>query len=323
MNSEISTFQFYSLCVISALAWSALPVAVVLGGSSESVWFQICAVSLGYSLFFFIWLKINQPGLASIEGIKNAIKEISEHKGLLLAQRCGLPCFLLAAAYTDPAVAAVIVETWIMWYVAIELKKSEHHISMADKLKTSGLLCMGIIGVAGVTYSQYGTIALGVGWGGAIVVTICAALQGHNVRTSLQHGEKISDKINEGNAVGGSVLAVGVASSLIFVVSSCVHIGLSVSGSVSLLPSAVQMLWSLPVWLIVAPYALLSARKMNHIRNNSHVGANLIYHIAAPMALLWLWAAGTEIHYPQAMIAGTALIVLSAFLANFRKTAIG
>ena len=314
--------RLYALCCFSAFSWSVIPVALVLGGRSDSVWFQICALSFGYSCFFYIWLRVKQPALVTGLSIKTAAKEIADNKFLLCLQRCGMPCYLLIASYTDPVVAGVIIETWIIWYVSLELRKSDRQVEPSEKIKIAGLLCMGILGVAGVAYSQYGSVSFNVGWIAVPLVILCAATQGYNVRTSLQHGHQISQKMKNGDSVGGAILAVGIATSAIFAISLCVHIGLSISGSVKLLPSLSQMLWSLPVWLVFAPYALMSARQINHIRNEKNVGVNLIYHIAAPMALLWLWAAGSKIYYPQAMIAGTTLIVLSAFLANFRQTAI-
>ena len=200
-SSTISTAKLYGLCAVSTAIWSLFPVIITLGGGSRSVWLQVALVSLSYSAFFWFWLRRNDSRFATWQAVKLAASEIAAHRGLLLAQRSSMAIYLLAVAYADPAVAAVLMETWILWYMLAEFRTAT--ISTADRSRMLGLLALGLLGVAGVVYSQYGTVSLSSGWAAAAIVLACSCLQGTNLKTSLGHGANIAEKLESRNAVGG------------------------------------------------------------------------------------------------------------------------
>ena len=115
-DGNITTPRLYALCGVSTLIWSVYPTVIVLSGGSSSIWFQIALLSLSISCFFWFYLKKTNRYFVSKEAIKYGIKEIISNRGILFVQRFGLVGYLLVAAYADPAVAAVLMETWLMWY---------------------------------------------------------------------------------------------------------------------------------------------------------------------------------------------------------------
>lgn len=206
-GSSVSTAKLYGFCAVSTAIWSLFPVVITLGGGSSSAWLQVALVSVSYSGFFWVWLRRTDPRFATLQAAKIAANEIVSHKGLLLIQRASMPVYLLAAAYADPAVAAVCMETWILWYMLAEFRGSG--IAAADRTRMAGLLALGLLGVAGVVYAQYGTVSLSGGWAAAAIVLACSCLQGTNLRSSLGHGKAVAAKLGSTNAVGGGVLVGG------------------------------------------------------------------------------------------------------------------
>ena len=316
-TSKLSTLQLYGFCSVSTFIWASFPVVITLGGGSESAWLQVALMSLSYSAFFWVWLRRTDGCFATRKAVKIAVKEIAAHKGLLLIQRVSLPAYLLAAAYTDPAVSAVLMETWILWYMISEFRSSG--IAAADRARMLALLVLGLLGVAGVVYAQYGTVSLTSGWVAAAIVLACSFLQGANLKSSLDHGESVAAKLCSKNAVGGSALSVGLCSLVIGFVALAVHVWLAARGATVWLPTARQMAWSFPMWTLIAPYAFIALRNLNYHRATEQIGINLAYHFSAPLSLLGLWAVGARIYHPWVMAAGTLLIVTSAFIAGLRK----
>ena len=198
-----------------------------------------------------------------------------------------------------------------------EFRKAK--FSTAYKIKMLFLLLLGVVGVAGVVYSQYGSVSLTTGWISALCVIVCACLQGINVGTSLEHGNSIATKIGTGNAIYGSILAVGLCTFVTGSIALCIHIAQSVFTGSLLIPSAQQLAVSIPAWIILPPWCFIALRKVNHYRTDNQISINLIYHAAAPLSLTWLWISGQPVYHPRAMIAGTILIIAVAFLGNITR----
>ena len=281
---------------IATISWSLYALGTSLSNAGNNLLaFTVIVTftsSLSLALYLYVFKReyLNQQEWSNFIDIIKASHKIQGNsrftqfwnKHLLLsiiAGRCAPFIFAWGTKYIDTAVAAVIHETWIIWYIIMHLldKNDETNTSVKRKpLPTIIFIIFAFLGVAFVLFSREGVIDRTINIG-IIIILFGAVMAAVNTNRSLKFGEIASDYYQENSEktdayIEGSsderklvhtIMIIATANIIVGAATSAIIIFQSIFTSNTLIPeiSINELYWSMATGFIVIGFTVLFLRK--------------------------------------------------------------
>lgn len=323
---------------LSALLWSLMPITIALSKADNNpfLFFAVFGFSEVFGLaVYLLYLSIRHKELKlfryyiSPENVErdNKTKTIII---LSLAGHLGTLFFAWSTRYIDVAIATVIYELWLIWFVLFwgkDINDSEKKVNI--DYRSWIYLTIAIVGIFFVNISQKGTISKFANWGTllALLSSLLAAMQ---TLGPLKYGEitskkyfrdknyfKISEKNKEIVSVFYTILIIAVTLFVVATISVLTFILLSESNFGTFNYDLENFFGALIGGLIIGCLTFIFNRKGNIIAKD-YPDINAIIYITPVLAILWLLLARQiEINRPDMFIIGAVLIIAINLFINF------
>ena len=340
--------------LFGTLSWSVLPLAIELSkaGGSPLIFFTVLGISGAIGLTIYVAIFHNSyfnfsefkkfiSGLRgnTISNSSNIFVKIWEKHVFIFAQigRFGLLLYAWSTRYLDTAIAAMLYEAWVIWFIL--LRSADKQIEEKNKILKYGyqsyiLLGFALIGFGFVQYSQTGEVLFVINWG--IILGIFGSfLEALKVERPLKFGENIA---KDDNAIAGKIANNSKSDQTklvhtIFLNAITAVIGSIISGIIVLFQGFVSetgfsnyilqelqgMHWVALYGLFLGSASIICIRKANIVTDSLEV--NSITNLA-PISTLLLLVFFTDINLsrPDTFILGAMIIIISNTLLNTQKT---
>lgn len=301
---------------IATISWGLYPLGISLSNAGDNLLAFTVIVTLTSSMSLIMYLLIfkrrylNRSEWSNFIDIIKAKHDIESNsrftgfwnKHLLLAVvigRCGDYIFAWGTRYIDTAVATVIFETWIIWYIIMHLlDKNDWPATTLKKglLPTFVFIFFAFLGVTFVVFSQEGIIDITINIG--IIITLSGAvINAANTDRSIKFGEIASKNYSEKNLKANdseerrlvyTLLIIATANIIVGSSTSAIMIAQSIFARNKLIPniSMIELYWSMATGFIVIGFTVLFLRKALVAAVSQEV---LSIHYFAPfLALIFL-----------------------------------
>lgn len=278
---------------IATISWGLYPLGISLSNAGNNLLAFTVIVTLTSSISLAIYLAIFKRKYLNRKEFDNFTSAISFkrevhgdswlkrfwNKHLLLAMvigRCGDYIFAWGTRYIDTAVATVIFETWVIWYIIMHLLDKNDKPSYTLKkglLPTFIFILFAFLGVAFVVFSQDGLIDITINIG-IIIILSGAVINAANAYRSIKFGEIASDKYYKENKNSDAedyderklvytLMIIATANIIVGASTSIIIIFQSIFTSNKLIPdiSIIELYWSMATGFIVIGFTVLFLRK--------------------------------------------------------------
>ena len=301
---------------IATISWGLYPLGVSLSNAGDNLLAFTVIVTLTSSMSLIMYLLIfkrrylNRSEWSNFIDIIKAKQDIQSNsrftqfwnKHLLLAiviGRCGDYIFAWGTRYIDTAVATVIFETWVIWYIIMHLlDKNDRPTTTLKKglLPTFVFIFFAFLGVAFVVFSQEGIIDITINIG-IIIILLGAVINAANTDRSIKFGEIASENYSKKNLEANNSEERRLVYTLMIIATANIIVGSSTSAIIisqsiftrnKLIPniSMIELYWSMATGFIVIGFTVLFLRKALVATVSQEV---LSIHYFAPfLALIFL-----------------------------------
>lgn len=308
-------------------SWTPLVVAVA-GVAVGPFVFQFW-ISVVMALVWFVWLVWACPGFVGRGGVWVwVVRRFLTRDGVLaMLNGFSMAGFVGAALFLDTALVTVITAGWLILFVGSRKRQDSRYQRMVGQRWL--LLCVALVGVAFVTFSQADGVSTVGGWGllwGVLLATV-SAVSGSWISFRFRLGTELHRCASGGGLENGGgelacVLVVSVVTSAASIVGSFllglvvfpvdvgsgVYLGGFVSTSVG---------WVLVIGVvsglgnIAFRYAHLEA---------SNLGVNAMQYLRPVLSLVWLAVFATiVVHRTDFLWVGASAVVAANALINSRS----
>lgn len=310
-RSRVAIYMF-----IATISWGLYPLGVSLSNAGDNLLAFTVIVTLTSSMSLIMYLLIfkrrylNRSEWSNFIDIIKAKQDIQSNsrftqfwnKHLLLAiviGRCGDYIFAWGTRYIDTAVATVIFETWVIWYIIMHLlDKNDRPTTTLKKglLPTFVFIFFAFLGVAFVVFSQEGIIDITINIG-IIIILLGAVINAANTDRSIKFGEIASENYSKKNLEANNSEERRLVYTLMIIATANIIVGSSTSAIIiaqsiftrnKLIPniSMIELYWSMATGFIVIGFTVLFLRKALVATVSQEV---LSIHYFAPfLALIFL-----------------------------------
>lgn len=292
LRQRTSESRYYPHLLMAAatVLWATLPLGAAITGGTRNITVNVALFGFCAAATIAVYLKATAPDLLKHSHLKAALAKTV--RGSFILQRADVVFYLLGIAWASPEIAAVLVEAWAVWYVIVSVRWRID--KLGSQLWTLFWMLVGFAGAAAVIVSQSSRIT----WGAALGVAsvgLAGFLGGVNIKTTLAYGEDLKRELDGGGdrehwgllCLGWASLIIGAAAAAIAVWQTTAERG---GGFAAV--SATEYGWMLFLWLFAMPTSLILIRVSNSRRQDTQIGVNAIAYISAPMAVVFLLAAG-------------------------------
>ena len=360
MSSKAQAFWFLFLGVFF---WSLMPLTVAVSGAGDrpflfaAIFGLFSAVGLILYLVLFkrdclhieLWKEFHDTLTGSGDDADRVspAQEMSfwDRKVLWLTfiGRFEVLLFAWSTQFVDTAVATIIYELWVIWFVFFR-SKSVNWESGKQKIASQSwiYLALAAIGLIFVNIAQNGTIS-SLAYQGlalAFAASILAALQIERplrygelaaeryqksqpqavaVETELQTTSEKSDKVKEGDIALVHTLFVIIVTTLISsAVNAVIFLFRLTNNSSKFDYTASQITWTIAGGIVIGSAVFIFNRKGNHLAKEAP-DLNAIAYATPVLAIIWLLAWNRiDIARFDMFIMGAALIVAVNLMINFK-----
>lgn len=345
-QTKAKKFQAIQYITIATLVWSLLPLAIELSGvgGTPFVFFTIYGFTMAIGLAFYLMFWQSTDVKASVvevwkarKGDKNSNWWDKYAFWLTVIGRFGIPIYAWSTQFIDTAVAAVLIESWALWYLLLDLinnknkttyKEKEYFTSTTIKI-TLFILCL--FGLSFVNFSRDAEINSFANLG-ILLAIIAAFLSALNIDRSIKVGNEVK-KFYESNTQTGndnseliySITSVAISSFVVGVAGIAILFFQNIFGNSQVLDfSFSQFFWVIAIGAIVNPIAIIYTRKANIARENQYVEINAITYAAPLLSLVLLLLFTTvEINRFDFYLIGTTIVIVSNILLNIENRETG
>ena len=276
---------------IATISWGLYPLGISLSNAGDNLLAFTVIVTLTSSMSLIMYLLIfkrrylNRSEWQNFIDIIKAKHDIESNsrftrfwnKHLLLAVvigRCGDYIFAWGTRYIDTAVATVIFETWIIWYIIMHiLDKNDKPTTTLKKglLPTFVFIFFAFLGVAFVVFSQEGIIDITINIG-IIIILSGAVINAANTDRSIKFGEIASENYSKNNLKANNseerrlvytLMIIATANIIVGSFTSAIMIAQSIFTRNKLIPNItmIELYWSMATGFIVIGFTVLFLRK--------------------------------------------------------------
>lgn len=286
---RISDSRWYPhiLMLTAATLWAVLPLGVVVTGGTSNIAVNSVFFGFGAGACIWVYLRISAPGLLKLASLKAGFRKTL--KSTFLIQRCDPIFYMIGISWASPEVASVLIEAWAVWYVIVSIRWRE---DLGASLRSLFWMSVGFAGAAATIVSQFSELS-GFSPIGIAAVLFAGFLGGANIKTSLNFGQHLSREHGEGgNREHWGMLCLGEASVAIGAAAAVVAAAQTLAGGGFLSVSLAEYVWLVILWVLAMPVSLILIRVCNSKRKEHQIGVNAIGYLSAPMAVVFLIAAG-------------------------------
>lgn len=336
----------------AAVLWSFFPVIVEISDAASNPFAFAIIIgflhSIGISIFLIIFYRdfLTKNNFAHF---KNMIRKdrntiITEREKLnfgkiwnehpywfTLVGRLTTLFYALATRHVDTAIAAMIYESWVIWFVFLRnydgRNTSEPNKSLRMGKQAYAFLILALLGIYFISYSRVGMLdnTLNIGILFALAASFCDAL---SVERSHKFGEMSQNQIailgqNQSKFTLVFTLFAYITTTLIASsILSVLFISIPSFNTGNSLDSSIFYVM-IPYSLIIVSLVAIQRRKSNISTRSLEI--NSIPYITPVLALIWLLLftrlgqANTSIARLDLFLIGTSIIISVSLLTNIRS----
>lgn len=322
---------------LSALLWSLMPLTIALSEADNNpfLFFAVFGFAEVFGLVaYLLYLNIKHKELGLFKYyISHKNVERDNTKTIIVLSftgHLGTLFFAWSTRYIDVAIATIIYELWLIWFVLFwskDTNSSERKVNI--DYRSWIYLTIAIAGIFFVNISQKGTITKFANWGIflALISSLLAAVQ---TLGPLKYGEITSEKhlrykncsnrcekTKEIVSIFHTILIIAITLFVAATISVLIFILISESNFGTFNYDSKNFLGALIGGLAIGCFTFIFNRKGNIIAKN-YPDINAIIYITPVLAIFWLLLARQiEINRPDMFIIGAALIIAINLFINF------
>lgn len=359
VQKQILPITFIS---ISTIAWSLIPLSLELSGAGGSPVAFFVLFAFGTSLGLLIYLLatnrnyIKKTEFSKFrEVVKGTHSELSKSKVkdyldkhifiILLIGRFGVLLYAWSTSQTNTAIAAVIFESWVIWFILLrdfnnrkEKNIDNNHFNINRQqlgARSYTLLVFAIFGLWYVNISDTGTQNGEFGYG-TILAVLGSILAAVSVERSLKFGQmarEYNDKVSTENYLESeknsiikeqnerefvfAIFAVAAASFIAGLIALPIILFqyLLSGNNFSTVVSFNGALWTISIALISNTIMIIFGRKANIITKSPEI--NSIQYLTPAISLIWLLIfTNISIQRIDLFIIGSVIVIAINLMIN-------
>lgn len=335
--------------VIATFGYSLIPLAVAISNAGNNPLGFAAIVGIGMSLMLTYYC-YRSPTLSKyfntnelkqiyrlvrgkgriISGSNiSSVREFWDNQSFLfmLIGKFGTVFFYpWASRFIDVAVAAVLLETWIIFYVLLrrtDRPKMSETVNQGTVGQVFLLLVWAFFGIVFIFFSENNGF-INIEYNGTITIigTLLALFAAISTAISFERSIKFGEKWTKDKEkkVFYSIMSVAVADFIITILSLLIIIILTVftNTTISNYFQLTNIEFLVVFAIIIYPMSIIYFRKGNHEDVSPEI--NAIAYFAPLLALLWLWwFSDIRIARPDMFVVGTIVILATNIILQARN----
>ena len=244
--------------------------------------------------------------------------------------RFGIGIYAWSTNEIDPAVAAVIIESWVLWFIILRTIKGKS-LQLGFK-QTVSLFTISFLGLLFVNMSENGTFSEIWNWG-LMLAIIAAILEAVSIDRSLKFAEKANkQKVDKKIELSNAVLVLFVSNIFVTSTSAIALLILNITsrGSILNFPEiSFTRIIVIIIFGIIAPISMILVRYANIHTNSLEI--NSIQYIAPVTSVIilivgaelfnrigWFPWATTNLQRADMLIIGASIIIVINLIFHFQ-----
>lgn len=332
--------------ILSTLVWSIFPLATKLSdaGKIPFAFYTLYGVSTSISLAIYLRYYHKISWKRRIQALnKEVLLQISQqneapHQNwwdryafvLAVIGRFGIGIYAWSTNEIDPAVAAIIIESWVLWFVIIR-RIGDKSLKLGFQ-QTTSLFVMSFFGLIFVNMSENGTFSKIWNWG-LILALMAAILEAISIDRSLKFAKKANkENVDKKTELSDAILVLFVSNIFVTFASTVALLVFNITSRGGLFnfpeisSSRIAVIF---VFGIIAPASMILVRYGNIHATSLEINS---IQYAAPVTSVIILIVGTELFsrtgwFPWAtinlergdmLIIGAVIIIIVNLIFHFQ-----